>query len=388
MKKKNTALLASLVLSSLATSLSSAEQITKDSLLDICPKVKIEKREIPSGALSIEINVPADETRLERLFQAWFVISGEDGKLALRLPVRIFEIEDVKRIYILGDREMLRNASIELDCKWPEPGRSSLDTLVLDLPSLLSLQADLAEQARAVPWGPEQDGVRIRLVSLGEGFRVGKPIPFRLEMKNVSDRVLGYDDQGVGSNNSFKVENGKGEEIPYIGGSSQTLGGGRPLKPGQTVELVGHFDVTDDYLVNEPGTYRVRFRGAGPAFGKVRFPESNVVEVQVGEGRPDPVRKAAGRLIDILPEDRWEIALYGSEIHLLCIRTRLKRDAYLISLLMEEKKLSGRQLKEYEFVGESNGRFVYIRESPAGDEIDKEWDGHRKAILTALEIIP
>ncbi len=139
MKTRPIALIA--ILSSCLSLALSAEEVTKKTLPKICPKLEIKKTEAKGGCLEIEINIPANEARFKRLLQAWFVISDKDGRLALRVPVRIIEIDGVKRFYVDASPEMIRNARLDLDCKMGDPTMNSLDTVTLVLPSLLGVDS-------------------------------------------------------------------------------------------------------------------------------------------------------------------------------------------------------------------------------------------------------
>ena len=55
----------------------------------------------------------------------------------MRVPIRIIEINGVKRIYVDATPEMIKNARINLDCKMKDPTMNSLDTVTLVLPSLV-----------------------------------------------------------------------------------------------------------------------------------------------------------------------------------------------------------------------------------------------------------
>ena len=137
MKTRPIALIA--ILSSCLSLVLPAEEVTKETLPDICPKLEIKKTEAKAGWLQIEINIPANEVRLQRLFQAWFIISDKEGELVLRVPIRIIKIDGVKRIHVDASPEMIKNARIELDCKMKDPTMNSLDTVTLALPSLVGI---------------------------------------------------------------------------------------------------------------------------------------------------------------------------------------------------------------------------------------------------------
>ena len=139
MRLKSIALVAVAVFSACVSLAYSGEKVTKETLEKICPELEVSKRSIAGGTLAVEINVPASEARLERLFQAWLTISGKDQELSLRVPVRIIEVKGAKRIFFDASPAMLKNAKLALDCKREDPAVSSRDTWNLDLPSLLGI---------------------------------------------------------------------------------------------------------------------------------------------------------------------------------------------------------------------------------------------------------
>lgn len=117
----------------------SADEVTKKTLPDICPKLEIKTSKVNANCHSIEVNIPASEVRFQHLLQAWFIILDEDGDLVLRVPIHITNIDGVKRIAVDASPEMIKNAKIHLDCKRKDPTLSSLDVVILVLPSLLDL---------------------------------------------------------------------------------------------------------------------------------------------------------------------------------------------------------------------------------------------------------
>ena len=134
MKTRTTALVA--IIMSCLSLFVSAEEITKETLTKICPKLEIKKKGLDSELIMIEINIPAAEARFKRLFQAWLIITDQAGNLALRTPMLINTSDGAKRISVDLSPEMLKNARIDLDCK-KDPTMSILDTTTLVLPSLV-----------------------------------------------------------------------------------------------------------------------------------------------------------------------------------------------------------------------------------------------------------
>lgn len=118
----------------------SAEEVTKETLPKICPKLEIRKTEAKGGWLEIEIRIPANDVRFERLFQAWFTIKDDKQEPVSMSLIRIVESEGVKRLYAYATPEMLKNSKIRLDFKSKDPTISFLDTMTLVLPSLVDIK--------------------------------------------------------------------------------------------------------------------------------------------------------------------------------------------------------------------------------------------------------
>lgn len=225
------------------------------------------------------------------------------------------------------------------------------------------------------------------MIPLAGKFKVGKPMPVRVEMKNISSGVIEYDSQGFGINDSFLVTHGDGAEVPHVGGSAQTTGGGRPLEPGETVELADFVDLAAEYLVAKPGSYRVQSRSRGAAFGNVAFPASNVLEFKVARGKLNPAQSVAARLISVLPDDTWEVEVSGTEnLYLVCNQTGLKADLLYLEMVLKEGNLEGDDAAEFERVGSIHGRNIFWSETPSPEIIDGVWPDHRKAIFETIDL--
>ena len=78
--------------------------------------------------------------------------------------------------------------------------------------------------ARPEQWGPQQGDLRTRLAPLADHFVLGKPMRFRLELKNVGRAVVHYDPQGVDMNGSLTVRDPQGRPVRYVATSFQTMG--------------------------------------------------------------------------------------------------------------------------------------------------------------------
>jgi len=172
-------------------------------------------------------------------------------------------------------------------------------------------QKPLSTSTSKDKWGPTQNGLKTRLVPLQQKYFIGQPMLFRLEMTNVGNTTIMYDSQQVAVNNSLKITGPDEVTCPYIGGSCQTLGYHKPIKPGETVILFDKFDITSQYFIDKPGKYKVQFRGQSRAFGEVPIPESNVLEIDVHPGSLTLPYFIANRLLEIFPEE-WNLVLQAS----------------------------------------------------------------------------
>ena len=114
---------------------------------------------------------------------------------------------------------------------------------------------------------PDLKGISTRLTALGNRFRIGEPIPLRLELVNQSSLELTYDDQQVEVNDSLRVTDGHDSEISFGAQMCQTIGGRVKLRPGETAVLFDRLDLTKQYAIRLPGHYSVQFRGRGLSVG-------------------------------------------------------------------------------------------------------------------------
>jgi hypothetical protein len=160
-----------------------------------------------------------------------------------------------------------------------------------------------AAAASDTDWGPEVGGRRTRLVPLAspkKPFSLGQPMKFRLEMKNVGQSDISYDDQQVEVNNSMRVFGPDGKPVRYIDGWFQTVGETKVLRPSETTVLFDGLDLYKQYLIVKPGKYTVRFPGP---------PASNMVTIDVGGSSVSAARLVAYRLAGILPKG-WDMTIH------------------------------------------------------------------------------
>lgn len=108
---------------------------------------------------------------------------------------------------------------------------------------------------------PKLSGLRTQLTTPQHEYKLGQPIPFRLELLNEGRSELSYDRQQVEVNASMIIKDETGRVVPYTAGPVQTCGSRKPIKPGESVVLFAALDIASQYDMTKPGRYWVQFSG-------------------------------------------------------------------------------------------------------------------------------
>lgn len=232
--------------------------------------------------------------------------------------------------------------------------------------------------------------VRYVLTPLADEFVLGQPMLFRLEMKNVGDKTLGYWRTSVMVNDPMLVIDPNGRTLPYIDTSYQTGAGTDAILPGETIVLEDQYDVASQYRMSHPGRYKFQWKSHDRV--------SNVCEVDVKPGSVPEAELIYGRILATLPTGwgatRRVVAAseygeppQGKRLHVSLIgKSGGKGNDYGIDLLilMEGDRIDADPwLKEwYDFWGLSRWGPVYARVG----EVDTLWPKYREEIAEALEI--
>ncbi len=146
------------------------------------------------------------------------------------------------------------------------------------------------EEAKWKALEPKLKGLRTQLTALQREYRLGRPMPFRLELVNEGKHELSYDDQQVAVNASMIIRDEDGRVVPYTAGPVQTGGADEPIRPGERAVLFASLDIAGQYDIKKAGKYQVQFSGHGLTVGDAigskngvarrTFP-SNTVEIEV-----------------------------------------------------------------------------------------------------------
>jgi hypothetical protein len=224
-------------------------------------------------------------------------------------------------VYIVGNNGSMRQvpkAYIVRDRMRRQPSSATRNMQQIPKADIVRVEKELkppegiALLAKPDQWGSEKYGYQTQLIATSKEFVIGKPMTFSLVMRNVSDVLKMYGQQ-ANENNSLLIEDPDGEEVYYKAGSVQTMGYGQPIDGGERVARSEDRDISQEYVIADPGTYTIQFREG--YYGMSRdswFPASNVLtfEVQPGEhSKQDGVILA---LKGILPEgdpeeEGWEL---------------------------------------------------------------------------------
>lgn len=276
-------------------------------------------------------------------------------------------------------------------------------------------------------WGPPKGGFATRLAPLEERYVLGRPMRFRLEMKNGSSSRMLFDAQQVDCNWSMIVTGPDGKRAAYIAPGYQTVGFDRAIDPGEVVVLLRGLDIASQYYVGRPGRYRVQYDGRsvsisehpegsqfvdgmlvfsdtkrgdrGPSRHVSNIP-SNVVEIEVLPGELPPYLVAVGKLLEVLP-GRWTISGARGAEELtppkrdLSIRTAIRlsaRDGKVGTVITvwetgRTVDLTSLDLAEYavpnEYWGRNDRGHIYVWMPPRAEYL---WAEARRKLAATLDV--
>ncbi len=182
-------------------------------------------------------------------------------------------------------------------------------------------------------WGIEVNGLKTRLTLQTENPIVGQPVLMKYEVKNVSASTRPFDPQRSAAFRVLEVQRSNGELDLYVGGSFQTSGREEKIESGETRVLFENVDISKLYLLSEPSAYRVRCRASD-------IPESNTVEMQLGEGQVEALKKILMAIQKSFPNDKhWTTTLSGETIIVSHAGSNLKKDVTTIQLWFTQEEL-------------------------------------------------
>ena len=159
-------------------------------------------------------------------------------------------------------------------------------------------------QKRGGKTEPEEfdKAIKYILSPASQEFVIGKPMLFRLEMKNIGEKPIGYWRTEVLMNDPMLVTDPNGRVLPCVDAGGQLFMSPDAILSGEVIVLGEAYDVTSQYRILHPGRYRFQWRFDSRT--------SNVCEVDVKPGTPPDMEQIVDKLLSVLPAGwRWTRSL-------------------------------------------------------------------------------
>ncbi|MFL5329845.1 MAG: hypothetical protein ACJ8C4_13125 [Gemmataceae bacterium] len=227
-----------------------------------------------------------------------------------------------------------------------------------------------------VAWGIPKNGLATRLTVVTKEPVLGQPVQLKLDIKNVGTTPAKYDDQQAMVNNSLEVLGPEGKPVPSVGMSTQTIGSETTLAPAAEKSVFGSLDITEQYLLEKPGKYTIRFRAQHHG----NMPESNQLTVILKDGPLSDQVKLLSALLKAAPAG-WRVARDGDEISFVNSPTNLKRDVAVVSLFFTKDENTSRV--DAEKLGRTKMGYAWLEISPKSSA--NRWPDSKKVIEEQLK---
>lgn len=196
-------------------------------------------------------------------------------------------------------------------------------------------------QAASAPRTPqaapaESAPLQTAVVPLDAAPKVGQAVVVRLDAINATSQDLAYDSQQAGVNQSFLVIGPDGKPVPSIGMSFQTSGAAQTQLAGERRPILASVDLTEQYLMDRPGVYRVSFVGRG---GLAASPP---VSITLAAGEPTQREQLLRRMVDTAPAG-WRVMNHDRSYILMSNQYTSKADVRSVVLTFTtEQQASGK----------------------------------------------
>jgi len=236
-----------------------------------------------------------------------------------------------------------------------------------------------------------QEGLKLSLVPLSDGFVIGQPMLFRLEMTNISGSPIVYEKIFFSMiNNPMAVTGPGGKRLEYLSSSVQTTWGPPDnIEPNQTLVLAEKYDVTIQYHITQPGQYTFQFTGHWVL-------KSNIVRMNVKQGELSSEALLVEKLKHVLPKG-WtltrtrirDIADFDSEtdggivVNMVGKRGRKGTPGGTVGvfvLINPSQSFLEKTEHEGELWGQSQWGPVYVKSLNA----EQLWPNYKEQIIQAL----
>lgn len=234
-----------------------------------------------------------------------FYVSG--GQSATYEPLKPGRYRAVGAL--AGDETIQALKKLNLDkvsfVPWHVPTRSQV--LVFEVVPRRPEPVVPGSEVADVPWGQAKGGLQTRIVSSRNRSYVGRPLPMKVELRNVGKQTIHYLKPQVSVNGWIDVRDSQGKPVRYVAGSCRTLNPMVPIRPGETAVL-DEFDLECAYFLLKPGKYTAQWPGCkawGSPLGRGKplepdIPATNTVSFEIV---PAAERNSIGETMTILEEE-------------------------------------------------------------------------------------
>lgn len=240
-------------------------------------------------------------------------------------------------------------------------------------------------------WGElaQGSGLRSRLTIETESPTVGKPLRFRLEVKNFGDKVTKIDPQRYAPFRVLRADfvDERPGGAPFIGGTPQTSASPVELNPGETRLLWERVDLNELFLITDEEVYDVYAEGGEWAM-QTQWKDSNRIRIEIAKGQLQPEQQLLQHLLQLLPEG-WKLSRSFGDINFHYAPSNLKKDAISIQLLFRDRSKVEQIQRQFANESVSVSRIGATQWGDAMLIIPNAtadlWPSCREAISTALE---
>lgn len=240
----------------------------------------------------------------------------------------------------------------------------------------------------------------VRLTTKGPHW-LGQPIRFVVEAKNVGERTVSFDVQGL-SHMPFQMKGPDGRPVDcvdYHAHHGQTFQHFLSLEPGAAFELTA-VDATHSFAIFKAGAYTVTFTGLerwgigpevfppGASKGSVvcGVPESAPLRVEIGPGDLRARDQILRRIFPILPEG-WTLWDAGAEgaVAIIFHRPDLDRNGRWAGLRLESH---GATRAESRSLGTSPFGEIWLSSAFVRRKAERDAEDERLESVLAETVVP
>lgn len=233
-----------------------------------------------------------------------------------------------------------------------------------------------------------ESGLRSRLTLQTEQPQLGKPLWFKLEVKNFGKKPTTIDPQRYAPFRVLQAEFvGKPGRKPFIGLTPQTSGQTVELGPGESQVLWEKVDLNDFYLLADTEPVEV-FAEGGEWAMQAMWQDSNRITIQLPPGELTAKQKLLVELLAVTPAE-WKLSIGFGDIAFTHSPTNLKSDVTSIQLVFREaaaaaeleKNFSRQKMRVDRLDSTVFGESLTI----APDEAEQLWPDYQSALRQILD---